>query len=214
MTVPIPPPPSSPRLYTFRRCPYAIRARMALLQAGRRFEVVEVALREKPASLLALSPKATVPVLHLPDGSVIKESWDIMGWALACPDPQGLWERAQSPDNLELVQRNDGDFKRHLDRWKYPQHGAIDGLPPHVHRDAAKSVLLEPLQARLRHSPYLGGAAPCATDLAVMPFVRQYAAVDPDWFAAQDLPAVQSWLRDWLASPLFNSCMQRLPAPA
>ena len=190
-----------------------MRARMALLQAGRDYEAVEVALREKPASLLALSPKATVPVLHLPDGSVIDESWDIMRWALAEPDPQGWWERAQSADNLELVQRNDGAFKRHLDRWKYPQRGANDGLPPQVHRDAAKSVLLEPLQARLHHAPYLGGATPCATDLAVMPFVRQFAAVDPDWFAAQDLPAVQSWLRDWLASPLFSTCMQKMPAP-
>ena len=107
-----------PRLYTFRRCPYAMRARMALLQAGRHFEAVEVSLRAKPASLLALSPKGTVPVLQLPDGSVIEESWDIMRWALAEPDAQGWWARAQSPENLDLVRRNDGDFKRHLDRWK------------------------------------------------------------------------------------------------
>ena len=95
----VPPPPPSPRLYTFRRCPYAMRARMALLQAGRAFEAVEVNLREKPASLRALSPKATVPVLHLPDGRVIEESWDIMRWALAEPDLQGWWARAQSADN-------------------------------------------------------------------------------------------------------------------
>ena len=90
-----------------------MRARMALLQAGRVFEAVEVSLRAKPASLLALSPKATVPVLQLPDGSVIEESWDIMRWALATPDAQGWWPRAQSPANLDLVQRNDGDFKHH-----------------------------------------------------------------------------------------------------
>jgi len=136
---------------------------MALLQAGRAFEAVEVTLREKPASLRALSPKATVPVLHLPDGSVIEESWDIMRWALAEPAPQGWWARAQSADNLALVQRNDGD---------------------------------------------------CATDLALMPFVRQYAAVDPDWFAAQHLPAVQAWLRGWLANPLFIACMQKSPVAA
>ena len=187
---------------------------MALLQAGRAFEAVEVTLREKPASLRALSPKATVPVLHLPDGSVIEESWDIMRWALAEPDPQGWWARAQSADNLALVQRNDGDFKRHLDRWKYPERGVSDGLPPQAHRDAAKSALQEPLQARLDHAPYLGGATPCATDLAVMPFVRQYAAVDPHWFAGQDLAAVQSWLRGWLASSLFSTCMQKLASPA
>lgn len=187
-----------------------MRARMALLQAGRVYEAVEVSLRDKPASLHALSPKATVPVLHLSDGRVIEESWDIMRWALAEPDPLGWWERAQSADNLELLQRNDGDFKRHLDRWKYPQRGASDGLPPIFHRNAAKSVLLDPLEGRLRHAPYLGGASPCATDLAVMPFVRQYAAVDPEWFASQEVPAVQAWLRGWLASPLFMACMLKV----
>jgi glutathione S-transferase len=190
-----------------------MRARMALLQAGQPFEAVEVSLRDKPASLLALSPKATVPVLHLPDGRVIEESWDIMRWALAEPDPQGWWARAQSPVNLELLQRNDGDFKRHLDRWKYPQRHCSDGLAPQAHRDAACEALLQPLESRLQHSPYLGGATACATDLAVMPFVRQYAAVDPDWFVAQSLPAVQSWLRDWLADPLFITCMQKAPGP-
>jgi len=112
--------PTLPRLYTFRRCPYAMRARMALLQAGRAFEAVEVNLRGKPASLLALSPKATVSVLQLPDGRVIEESWDIMRWALAAPDAQGWWARAQSPANIDLLERNDGDFKHDLDRWKYP----------------------------------------------------------------------------------------------
>ena len=207
--LPLPPPPPTPRLYTFRRCPYAMRARLALLQAGRNFEAVEVILRDKPASLLALSPKATVPVLHLPDGSVIDESWDIMRWALTAPDPQGWWARAQSSANLELVQRNDGDFKRHLDRWKYPQREPSDRLSPAAHRDAAIAALLQPLEARLRHAPCLGGATPCATDLAVLPFVRQFAAVDPGWFAAQNLLAVQSWLRGWLASPLFITCMSR-----
>lgn len=207
--------PPLPRLYTFRRCPYAMRARMALLLAGRDFEAVEVALRDKPASLLALSPKATVPVLQLPDGRVIDESWDIMRWALAAPDTddaQGWWARAQSPENLDLVQRNDGGFKRHLDRWKYPQRYAGETLTPQAHRDAAVAVLLQPLEARLQAAPFLGGATPCATDLAVMPFVRQFAAVDPAWFATLDIPSVRSWLNGWLADPLFVACMHKLPA--
>ena len=204
--------PQLPRLYTFRRCPYAMRARMALLQAGQVFDAVEVSLRDKPASLLALSPKATVPVLQLPDGRVIEESWDIMRWALSAPDAQGWWARAQSPDNLDLLQRNDGDFKHHLDRWKYPQRYASETLPPDAHRDKALDVLVRPLEARLRSAPFLGGATPCATDLAVMPFARQFAAVDPGWFAALDLPAVRSWLDGWLASPLFAACMHKLPA--
>lgn len=186
---------------------------MALLQAERAFEAVEVSLRDKPASLLALSPKATVPVLHLPDGRVIEESWDIMRWALAGTDAQGWWTQAQTPANLDLLQRNDGDFKRHLDRWKYPQRASRDTLTPQAHRDAALAALLQPLEARLQHAPYLGGITPCATDLAVMPFVRQYAAVDLDWFAAQSLPTVQSWLSVWLADPLFITCMQKSPGP-
>lgn len=209
MTPATPSPSAGPRLYTFRRCPYAIRARMALLQAGRCYEPIEVSLSNKPASLLALSPKGTVPVLHLPDGKVIQESWDIMRWALAEPDSQGWWARAQSADNLDLLQRNDGAFKRHLDRWKYPKRFPEDDMTPQGHRDAAKEVLLLPLESRLRHAAYLGGATPCATDIAVMPFVRQYAAVDPAWFAAQPLPAVQAWLHGWLGSELFAACMRR-----
>ena len=184
---------------------------MALLQAGRDFEAVEVSLRDKPASLLALSPKATVPVLQLPDGRVLEESWDIMQWALAAPDAQGWWSRAQSPANLDLVRRNDGDFKHHLDRWKYPQRYANETLRPDEHRDKAVEVLLRPLEARLHDAPCLGGAAPCATDWAVLPFVRQFAAVDPAWFATLDLPSVRSWLNGWLASPLFAACMYKLP---
>ena len=214
-----PPAPLAPLLYTFRRCPYAMRARLALLQAGRAFEAVEVDLRAKPASLLALSPKATVPVLQLPDGRVIEESWDIMRWALAAPDAQGWWARAQSPANLDLLQRNDGDFKRHLDGWKYPQRdGGGDGegegegaQPPEANRDAAMAVLLQPLETALRRSPFLGGATPCATDLALLPFVRQYAAVDPAWFGLQAFAALQAWLRGWLLSPLFELCMRKLP---
>lgn len=207
--------PPLPRLYTFRRCPYAMRARMALLQARRDFEAVEVILRDKPASLLALSPKATVPVLQLPDGRVIDESWDIMQWALAAPDvpdTQGWWARAQSPENLALLQRNDSDFKRHLDRWKYPQRYATETLTPDAHRDAAVAALLRPLEARLHAAPFLGGATPCATDLAVMPFVRQFAAVDAAWFATLDVPSVRSWLDGWLVDPLFAACMRKLPA--
>jgi glutathione S-transferase len=206
------PGPQLPRLYTFRRCPYAMRARMALLQAERVFEAVEVSLRDKPASLLALSPKATVPVLQLPDGSVIEESWDIMRWALAVPDAQGWWARAQSPENLDLLQRNDGDFKHHLDRWKYPQRYTSETLNPDVHRDRALDVLLRPLEARLHSAPCLGGATPCATDWAVLPFVRQFASVEPGWFAALDLPLLRSWLNGWLVSPLFATCMSKLSA--
>lgn len=199
-----------PLLYSYRRCPYAMRARMALLQAGRDFQALEVDLRDKPAALLALSPKGTVPVLHLPDGRVLEESWDIMAWALAPDDPDGWWRLAQSPENLDLLHRNDGDFKHYLDRYKYPDRYPEDERSRDALRAHAVAALLVPLEARLHSQPYLGGATPCATDLAIFPFVRQFAGVDPRWFAEQDLPSLQAWLAAWLGSRLFEACMARL----
>jgi glutathione S-transferase len=201
--------PPPPTLYTYRRCPYAMRARMALLLAQQPFEAIEVVLRDKPAALLALSPKGTVPVLQLPDGQVLDESWDIMGWALQRPGCADWWTLAQSNENLDLLRRNDGDFKHHLDRYKYPQRYAQDNSHRDTHRAAAVAVLLLPLEARLASAPYLGGDTPCATDLAIFPFVRQFAAVDAAWFEAQALPAVQHWLAQWVNSPLFETCMAK-----
>ena len=199
-----------PLLYTYRRCPYAMRARMALLMGVRPFYAFEVVLRDKPAALLALSPKATVPVLRLADGGVIDESWDIMRWALSSADPYGCWSRAQSAENLALLACNDGPFKQHLDRYKYP--GRYADADPLVHRAQALTALLAPLDARLQRERFLGGDdSACATDLALFPFVRQFAAVQPDWFAAQPLTALRGWLADWLASALFAACMTKLP---
>ncbi len=201
-----------PLLYTYRRCPYAMRARMALLQAGRGFEAFEIVLRDKPAALLALSPKGTVPVLHLPDGRVLDESWHIVRWALEPGDHEGWWGRAQSAGNLDLLRRNDGEFKHHLDRYKYPERYTGEVTSREAARSQAVAALLVLLEARLSTQPYLGGAAPCATDLAIFPFVRQFAAVEPSWFAQQELPAVQAWLAAWVGSALFGASMAKLPA--
>ena len=198
-----------PLLYTYRRCPYAMRARMALLVAQQPFEAIEVVLRDKPAALLALSPKGTVPVLQLTDGQVIDESWDIMGWALQRSGCGSWWTLAQSNQNLDLMRRNDGDFKHHLDRYKYPQRYDLDNGQRDQHRAAAVAALLLPLEERLTSAPYLGGDAPCATDLAIFPFVRQFAAVEKAWFEALALPAVQRWLAQWVNSPLFETCMAK-----
>ena len=203
-------PMTAPLLFTYRRCPYAMRARMALLVAGIGFDGFEIVLRDKPAALLALSTKATVPVLQLPDGQVLEESWEIVQWALASPDPHGWWSRAQSAENLDLLVRNDGPFKHHLDRYKYPERYRESDR--NAHREQALAALLLPLEKRLQHKPYLGGVAPCATDIALFPFVRQFAAVEPTWFWDQPLPALQSWLKHWLASPLFEACMAKLPS--
>lgn len=193
---------SRPILYSFRRCPYAMRARLALLASNTVCEIREVKLSAKPAELIAASPKATVPVLVLPDGVVIDESLDIMRWALDRNDPDGWLARADDA----LIAANDGPFKHHLDRYKYPDRHHSD---PAEHR-AAALALLEGLEVRLMAASYLCGAARGLTDAAIFPFIRQFAATDPVWFAAQPLPRLQAWLADHLAWPLFDRAMARL----
>ena len=201
-----------PLLYTYRRCPYAMRARMALLQAGVDYQPFEIALRDKPLSMLAISPKGTVPVLVLPDGRVLEQSLDIVHWAFVqTGDAGGWWARAQTPANLALQASCDGPFKHHLDRTKYPER-FDDAQDREHHRAQAVAVLLQVLDERLRVSPQLGGDAPCATDIGIFPFVRQFAATDPVWWGTQPLPALQAWLAGWLAHPLFERAMRKPPA--
>lgn len=190
---------TDPILYSFRRCPYAIRARLALAVSGTVVEHREVKLRDKPAEMLAASPKGTVPVLVLPDGRVIDESIDIMRWALARNDPEG-W---LAGDAAALIATNDGAFKHHLDRYKYPERFAADGVD---HR-AAGLAMLGVLDARLAERAYLGGERFGLADAAILPFVRQFAVVDREWFAAQDLAQVQAWLGAFVASRLFDGVM-------
>ena len=177
---------------------------MALLASRTRVELREIKLSAKPAAMLSASPKATVPVLVLPGGVVIDESLAIMRWALALDDP--LHWLAGGDDGLIAI--NDGDFKTHLDRYKYPQRHGSDAV---AHRNAGLTIL-EALELRLGAQPQLCGAAVTLTDIATFPFVRQFAATDAGWFAAQPLPAVQRWLSEHAASPLFDAAMLRLPA--
>ncbi|MEG3143195.1 glutathione S-transferase [Sphingomonas sp. RT2P30] len=193
-----------PILYSFRRCPYAMRARMALLAAGVTVELREIVLRSKPAAMLAASPKATVPVLVLADGSVIDESLAIMRWALARNDPEG-W---RAGDDAALIAGFDGAFKQHLDRYKYPERHAAE---PVAHRDAGLA-LLETLEGRLAVHANLSRDTPALSDIAIMPFVRQFAAVDRVWFDAQPVPHVRAWLARHVASPLFDRAMLRVAA--
>lgn len=190
---------TEPVLYSFRRCPYAMRARMALAISETPHEIREVKLRDKPAALLAASPKGTVPVLVLPDRKVIDESIDIMRWALARNDPEG-W---LAGDDTALIEANDGAFKHHLDRYKYPDRHASD---PIEHRARGMEVL-GGLETRLASQPFLCGAQRTLADVATFPFVRQFAGVDRDWFDAQPLPNVQRWLDGLIASPLFAAIM-------
>ena len=195
--------PADPILYSFRRCPYAMRARLALAVSGTRYEMREISLRAKPTALLAASAKGTVPVLVLPEGEVIDQSLDIMRWALTNCDPEGWLER----HDPALIAVNDGSFKRDLDRYKYPDRHDADARD---HREHGLRFLRD-LDARLSVSTFLGGAVRGMTDAAIVPFVRQFAGVDPDWFAAQRLPHLRPWLQGIRGSGLFQSIMVRAP---
>lgn len=206
-----------PLLYSFRRCPYAIRARLALRQAGLAVQLHEVSLRDKPAAMLALSPKGTVPVLQLPDGTVLDESLDIMLWALAQSDLDGWLAGAKTVDAeaMALIARNDGPFKALLDRYKYANR--YPEFPAAHYRDEAVALHLAPLDAQLAAQsdaarPGLLGARVSLVDAAIFPFVRQFAAVDADWFVNAPLPALRAWLQRWLDSALFQAVMEKVTA--
>jgi glutathione S-transferase len=185
---------------------------MALLVSGVSFSAFEIILRNRPAEMLAVSPKGTVPVLQLPDGRILEQSWDIVRWAMAPCDVKGWWSRAQTHQNVELLECNDTAFKRSLDRYKYPER--FPEANRAVHREQAVTEMLLPLEERLQIEPFLGGSMPCATDIGVLPFVRQFAAVEPEWFSQQHLPALRDWLKHWMSSGLFAACMVKLPVHA
>jgi glutathione S-transferase len=190
-------------LYSFRRCPYAMRSRLALAVSGVSCELREVKLSAKPAEMLAASPKGTVPVLVLADGTVIDESLDVIRWALAGRDPED-W---QARDDPALIARNDGPFKHDLDRFKYPGRYGTDPL---VHRRSGLAFLQE-LEGRLSGSSYLCGPARGIADAAIVPFVRQFAATDRVWFDRQPLPRLKEWLASAMESDLFKAIMIRVP---
>jgi glutathione S-transferase len=196
-----------PILYSYRRCPYAMRARMALWAANIQLEVREVSLRDKPAHLLQISPKGTVPVLQLPEGTVLEQSLDIMQWALAQNDPQG-WLNADRDAVSRLIAINDGDFKKALDRYKYPERYPEQSQDFYRQQGEQFLQLLE--TALLQHRFLLGDAASMA-DVAIFPFIRQFAAVDAEWFAGSAYAQLRVWLDAWLESALFAEVMQKFP---
>ena len=197
-----------PILYSFRRCPYAIRARMALRYAGIEVELREVSLRNKPEQMLAASAKGTVPVLVLPDGQVIDESLAIMHWALDHSDPEQWRVPALAATSDGLIAQNDGPFKHWLDRYKY-----ADRYPEHTaeHYRGECERLLQPLEKRLQSSRFLQGEQPVLADVALFPFIRQFCFVDPAWFEASAYGGLKAWLSYFLAAPLFNEVMQKKP---
>lgn len=198
-----------PILYSFRRCPYAIRARLGLLQAEVAVELREVHLRHKPAELLACSSAATVPVLDLGDGAVLTQSLDILRWALAQHDPEGWLTRGDAARDQHLVAITDGEFKHWLDRTKYAERHPEQSAS--TYRAAAERCLLGPLEAALQDTPQLGGHEPNWADAAIVPFVRQFAAIDAKAWSQAPWVATQRWLDGWLQSPRLAACMVRQP---
>ena len=196
-----------PVLYSFRRCPYAMRARMALRSAQTPVCLREVVLADKPRELLAASAKGTVPVLVLPDGRIIDESYDIMKWALAHCDPDGLLDVSMSTADA-LVDRNDQEFKANLDRYKYPQRFSVPSAQ--IGRDAGM-VYLHALDSLCARHPFLLGERISIADIAVAPFVRQFAQVDPAWFESCAGQSINDWLVRFKTSALFLSVMQKYP---
>lgn len=191
-------------LYSFRRCPYAMRARMALRYSGVAVQIIEVSLKAKPAEMLALSPKGTVPVLSV-DGRVIDESLAIMRWALAQNDPEG-WLLGDDRATQALIEENDQGFKYQLDRYKYAER-----YPeyPMEHYRAEGEVFLMKLEGFLAEREYLLAGHLSLADVALAPFVRQFAHVDREWFGRAPYPRLQDWLQRFLESPLFIAVMAK-----
>ena len=187
-------------LYSFRRCPYAMRARLGILFAELQVELREITLKNKPSQMLAISPKGTVPVLQLLDGTVIEESTEIMIWTLEQQDPQGLLNAEVLQQANALIDKNDNEFKYWLDRYKYADR----------HTDMTQTeyqqkgeIFLQVLEELLTKNPYLLGKTVTIADIGIMPFVRQFAHVDRNVFYSLPYPNLQRWLQDWLQHPFF-----------
>ena len=179
---------------------------MALGSAGIAYQTVEVSLRAKPPELLAISPKGTVPVMQLPDGTVLEQSLDIMRWALMQNDPDGWLTSTDSKEIDRWISLCDNTFKPLLDRYKYANRHPE--LTMEEHRAKAISAFILPLENALQAKRSVASRASLA-DVAMFPFVRQFAAVDQVWFDAQPLPALQHWLARWLASDLFATVIKK-----
>lgn len=195
-------------LYSFRRCPYAMRARMAVAYSGVPVELVEVSLKAKPPEMLERSPKGTVPVLVL-DDQVLGQSLDIMRWGLAQNDPDD-WSMASDPEAqrqiADLIAENDTGFKTDLDHYKYAVR-----YPEFTQADyrARAEVFLNKLEGLLNDRDFLVADHLTLADVALAPFVRQFCGVDPEWFWQSPYPKLQRWLQRFLDSTLFAQVMKK-----
>ena len=185
-----------------------MRARLAIHASQIKLELREVALKNKPVAMLQASAKATVPVLVLADGTVIDESLDIMLWALRQNDPEN-WLSFQQDTLDSLIRHNDNIFKIHLDHYKYADR--FPEQPPLYYRQKGE-VFLTQLETRLQQHDFLLGDSASLADVALFPFIRQFAYVDINWFESSPYLRLTQWLHYWLNSDTFLKVMHKYPA--
>lgn len=195
-----------PILYSFRRCPWAMRARIAMHYAGVQCEIREVKLREKPAAFLAIAPKATVPTLVLPDGKIIDESMDIIDFALKHHDPDN-WGDANMSEVDCLVSIAEGDFVKAVQRYKY--HERFSEQSVEENRKLCEELLITDLEQRLGKHKFLLANKPSIADVAIFPLIRQFAAVDDTWFQTTPYSNTRVWLNSWMQSPHYIGAMKK-----
>ena len=194
-----------PILYSFRRCPYAMRARMALILASKQCELREILLKNKPDHMLEISPKGTVPVLQLPD-KVLDESLDIISWATVSNlDNVHIFSKTEETLYMELVHLFDTKFKHHLDRYKYSSRYGAD---PSEHQEECK-IILENLDAKINPSLWVFGPQVSLLDISILPFIRQCKIANPEWFDAQQFKKVIGLLDYFEQDNLFIQAMQK-----
>ena len=198
-----------PILFSFRRCPYAMRARMAIKLCNLKCEIREINLKSKHKLFLELSPKGTVPILLLQDGSVIDESLEIIEWATSKQDPLNLMPKNQNiyQDDITLIKKIDNEFKFHLDRYKYSSR--YEDASGNEHKLKARNILVE-LNSILENKKWLRGDDPTLSDISILPFVRQYRIADIEWFDEKlDLPNIKKWVHNFIDSSMFIKIMTK-----
>ena len=198
-----------PTLYSFRRCPYAMRARLALRLCKIECIIREISLKAKNIEFLKVSPKGTVPVLVLPNGKVLEESLDIINWSLEQNDPNNLKvdDEVTKKINDKYIQLFDKDFKFHLDRYKYSSRYNISNSE--IHRNKARNILTE-INSMLEGKDYIGGQCMSLLDISILPFVRQYRIADINWFDNHlGLRNINNWVNIFLNTEILASIMTK-----
>ncbi|WP_232775132.1 MULTISPECIES: glutathione S-transferase [unclassified Shewanella] len=200
-----------PVLYSLRNCPYAMRARLAIYASGQQVQLRDLVLSNKPAEMLEVSPKGTVPVLVTSNGQVIEESLEVMLWAFEQSDPDDFLDKANQnvlDEMLGIIAIFDNEFKGHLEHYRAAKRYHEPTLPEH--REACESYLVQ-LEQRLCQQEYLMSDKPTIVDLALVPFIRQFARVERQWYLQSPYPKLRQWLNTYLQSRMFSKVMTKYP---